>query len=134
MLIVVAVLVVAVIVALIARRRRPDAPARTGYSIPDQLDRSDFDRPDAPWLIAVFSSATCATCAETWDKARHLESDNVAVQEIEVSAHPDLHDRYAIDAVPLVVVVDHAGVRQASFLGPPKTADLWAAVADLRAD
>lgn len=132
LLIVAAVVAIAVVVAVLAQRRRTDPPARTTYSVPDHLDRADFTRPEAPWLVAVFSSATCATCADTWEKARPLESAEVAVQEVEAAAHRDLHERYRIEAVPMVVVVDHTGARKASFLGPPKTADLWAAVADAR--
>ncbi|MDH4169507.1 MAG: hypothetical protein OEW42_07945 [Acidimicrobiia bacterium] len=132
LLIVVLVVIVAAAIAWVAQRRRVEAPTRTGHVVPDHLDRADFTRPDAPWLVAVFSSATCVTCADTWEKARHLESADVAVQEVEVTAAADLHRRYGIDAVPLVVIVDHEGARRASFLGPPKTAELWAALADLR--
>ena len=44
--------------ALVLQRRRPDAPSRgASYEVPPQLDRNDFDRPDAPWLVVVFTSA-----------------------------------------------------------------------------
>lgn len=132
LLIVVGLVAVVAIVAVVVQRRRPRAPLRTGYDVPDHLDRRDFERPDAPWLVAVFSSATCATCAATWEKARHLESADVAVQEIEATDRRDLHERYRIEAVPLIVVVDASGSRQASFLGPPRTDELWASVAELR--
>ena len=133
LLIVVAIVIVVGAVAILAQRRRPEAPVRTGYVVPDHLDRRDFDRPDTPWLVAVFSSTTCVTCADTWEKARHLESDEVVVQEVEATADRELHDRYQIDAVPMIVIVDDAGARRASFLGPARAADLWAAMADLRA-
>lgn len=124
---------VAVVVALVVQRRQPaDAPVRTGYNVPGQLHRPDFTRPDAEWLVAVFSSATCDTCAGVWDKVRVLESDVVAVQELEVSAHRELHDRYRIDGVPTTVMADAAGVVRASFLGPATATDLWAALAELR--
>jgi hypothetical protein len=114
------------------RRRRPDAPVRTGFTVPQQLDRQDFDRPDAPWLVAVFTSATCDSCRSLWDKARHLEAAAVVVQELEVGARKDLHERYGIDAVPTTVVADAEGVVRESFLGPVTATDLWAAVAELR--
>ena len=117
---------------VVQRRQRPDAPVRTGYAVPAQLDRADFARPDAPWLVAVFTSATCHTCAGVWDRARPLESDAVVVQEVEYVAERTLHDRYGIEAVPLAFVVDGAGVVQASFLGPVTATDLWAAVAEAR--
>jgi len=133
-------IVLAVVLALVAlgvawvlqRRQRPAAPARTGYSVPTQVDRADFDHAEVPWLVAVFTSATCDICAGVWDKARPLASDAVAVQELEYVARRDLHDRYRIEAVPSVLVVDAAGVVVKSFLGPVTATDLWAAVAEAR--
>ena len=120
------------VAALMQRRRRPDAPVRTGYAVPQQLDRADFDRSGTPWLVAVFTSATCTSCAGVWDRARHLECAEVAVQEVEVKTRQDLHDRYRIEAVPTTVVADAAGVVRQSWVGPITATDLWAAVAELR--
>jgi hypothetical protein len=133
-LVILPVLLGAVLVALIIQRRTaPDAPTQPRqYAVPSQLDRADFERPDAPWLVAVFSSATCASCAGALDKARPLASSEVVVQDLEVQDHRELHDRYAIEAVPMVVVADDEGVVRASFIGTPTAADLWAALAELR--
>ena len=132
-LIVAAVLVaVAVVVALVIERRRPDPPTQASFDVPSQLDRRDFPRPDAPWLVAVFTSATCDTCAAVAAAAAPLESDAVAVVEAEARERKDLHDRYRIEAVPAVVVADADGVVRASFLGPVTAADLWATVARVR--
>jgi hypothetical protein len=131
--VVVVLVAVAVAVALVVeRRRRRPVPTNVGYHLPDRLDRADFARPEAPWLVAVFTSATCTTCAGVWDKARHLASDQVAVQEVEVTADRGVHARYRITAVPAVVVADAAGAVQARFLGPVTATDLWATVAELR--
>jgi hypothetical protein len=134
-LVAVAVGAVAVAAALVLRRRqRPDAPTQPrAFVAPTQLDRRDFTRPDAPWLVAVFSSATCDTCAAMVAKARVLESAEVAVQEVEVRAEPAVHRRYAIQAVPLLVVADAAGVVRTSFIGPTSATDVWAALAEARA-
>jgi hypothetical protein len=126
------VAIVLAVAALAQRRRTPDAPVRTGYAVPQQLDRQDFARPDAPWLVAVFSSATCDSCAGVWERARHLESSAVAVEEVELVERKALHERYGIEAVPTTLVVDGAGVVQRSFLGPVTATDLWAAVAEAR--
>lgn len=127
------VLVVAGIAAAL-QRRRPDAPTQPrGYAVPAQLDRTDFERSDAPWLVAVFTSATCVACADAWDKARHLDSEAVAVQQVDLGEGRALHRRYGVEAVPMVIVADDAGVVRASFLGPPTASDLWATVAELRA-
>ena len=119
--------------AVIKRRTRVDAPTQpASYAVPAMLDRSDFDRPEAPWLVAVFTSATCDSCKGTAAKAAVLACDDVAVDEVEVLARKDVHDRYGIDAVPTLVVADADGVVRASFVGPPTATDLWAAVAEVR--
>ena len=129
----VAIIAVVAIVAVIARSRRtPDAPTQRAAAIPDQLDRSDFDRPDAPWLVAVFSSATCDVCRSVVDKARVLESRDVAVVDVEYLTARSLHERYAIAVVPTLVVADARGVSRAGFVGPMSATDLWAAVAEAR--
>jgi len=80
----------------------------------------------------VFTSQTCDACGDTWQKAQVLESADVAVQQIEYQRDRRLHDRYAIEAVPLVLVVDDRGVVRNSFVGPVSATHLWAAVADAR--
>lgn len=120
------------VAAYLRSRQQPDAPVRTGYGVPQQLDRVDFLRPDAPWLVAVFTSATCGTCAGVWERAAHLESDAVAVQELEYGRDRVLHDRYEIEAVPTTLIVDADGVVRKHFLGPVNATDLWAAVAEAR--
>jgi hypothetical protein len=126
------VLVAVAVAVLVDRRQRRDAPTQPRFRVPAQLDRADFERPEAPWLVAVFTSATCDSCRGTFDKALVLACDEVAVVEAEVTARPEVHERYGIDAVPTIVVADHAGVVRASFLGPPTATDLWAAVAEAR--
>ena len=123
---------VLLVAGLVQRRRPADAPVRTGYAVPTQVDRADFARPDAPWLVAVFTSSTCTSCSGVWERARHLESDAVAVQELEVVARKDLHDRYGIEAVPAALVIGPDGAVARSFLGPVTATDLWAAVAEAR--
>src|SRR3954453_895969 len=120
------------VAAVLRRRRRPEAPTQGGWTTPTQLDRGDFVRPDAPWLIAVFSSGTCNACAEMVAKARVMEAKDVAVQEVEYSDAIELHRRYRIDAVPLVLLADARGVVRASFIGPVSATDLWAAFAEAR--
>jgi len=132
LLIAAAIVVVAVVVALIVKRRRPDAPTQPAGRVPTQLDRADFERPDAPWLVAVFTSATCATCADVVAKAAVLASDEVAVTDVEWQSQRGVHDRYRIDGVPLLVIADREGVVRGSFAGPVTATDLWAAVAAAR--
>ena len=122
----------AVIVAVVLQRRRPAPPTAKVWNIPAQLDRADFNEPSTPWLVAVFTSSTCTACSDVAMKASALISDVVAVQELEVVADAELHRRYGIDAVPLVLIVDGEGVVVRHFLGPVTATDLWAAMAEAR--
>lgn len=122
----------AVLVAWLVQRRKGEPTRAPTFQVPDAIDRSMFERPDAPWLVVVFTSASCDTCSAVVDKARALQSDAVAVQDVEARADQTLHEQYAIDAVPLVVVADEAGVVRRHFFGPVPASDLWAALAELR--
>lgn len=128
---VVALFVVAVAVAVarwLESRRRPDAPTRGSYPVPGQIDRDDFPRPEAPILVVLFSSAACDGCGPMAAKVAGLESEAVATCEVEYTARGDLHRRYGIEGVPLVVVADAAGVVTAGFVGTVTSAELEAAV------
>lgn len=131
-LVAVALVAVAGGVAFALQRRRPAAPSRDIYPVPRQLDRADFLRADAPWLVALFSSTTCDSCDGLPAKLAVLESADVATCEIEYHAQPDLHRRYEISGIPTTVVADAAGVVRAAFVGAFTATDLWSAVAEAR--
>lgn len=129
LLIAAGVMVLAVVVAAALRRRRAsDPPTQPRFEPPSQIDRADFE--GAGWLVAVFTSDTCSTCADVVRKAEVVRSDDVTVQVASYQARRDLHDRYRIDAVPLVLIAGPDGVVRASFVGPVSAADLWSAIAD----
>jgi protein-disulfide isomerase len=130
-----AVLVVlAVVVAVVVdRRSRRDAPTQGRWTVPAQLDRGDFAAPGSPWLVAVFTSATCRTCAAALAAARTVAGGDVVLDDVEVGDRRDVHDRYGIDAVPTLVVADDEGVVRASFVGPPDAEELQEALDALRA-
>lgn len=132
LIILVLVAAAAATLAFLVQRRRPDAPIRTGWTVPEQLDRRDFAHPDAPWLVAVFTSASCDSCAAVVDVAGPLASDAVAVDVVEVGERREVHDRYAVDAVPMVLLVDALGVVRDHHLGPVSAAHLWGSLAELR--
>lgn len=118
---------VAAVVGLAAfvwqRLQKPAAPTDLGGELPTVLDRDDFTGADVPWLIAVFSSATCMACADVLAHVRSIESSTVAVQDVEVALDPELHRRYRIDSVPATLAVDRDGVVRGSWLGPLAPAD-----------
>ena len=126
------VVVVALLANLWQRKRQVDAPTQGASEVPSQIDRSDFVRPDASWIVLAFTSATCQTCSDIERKVRVLETSSVAIQILEFTAERELHERYKIDAVPTVLMADANGVVQANFLGPVSATDLWAALARVR--
>jgi len=126
------VVVIALLANLWQRKRQVDAPTQGATEVPSQIDRSDFVRPDAPWVVLAFTSATCQTCSDIERKVRVLETNSVAIQILEYTAQRELHERYKIDAVPTVLMADAKGVVQANFLGPVSATDLWAALARAR--
>jgi hypothetical protein len=128
-----ALVIVAVIAALIIQRRKPAAPTQPRtWEVPAQLDRADFAGADLPWLVAVFTSSACESCGRATAKAEVLASPLVAYEEIPYQSRKDLHERYGIEIVPLIVVAGDDGVVRASFIGVPTATDLWAAVAEAR--
>lgn len=121
----VAIVMVGIIVAYVVRRRDTQRMARgDSWSVPAQLERSDFADPQANRLVVVFSSATCGACARTWQRVNELAPPGFALDEVSYQDRRDLHDRYGIDAVPTLVIADAEGVVQASFVGPPSDIEL----------
>lgn len=108
----------AVGVSLALQRRRPEAPSAPSYRAPTQVDRADFVDPDVPMLIAVFTAATCNSCADVWAAVTALRAPGVVTQQLEVQQSADLHKRYKIDGVPTTLVIDDQGVVQHSYFGP----------------
>jgi len=132
-LVAIGVVGVAIVVGLVLRRRqRVDVPTQPAFTAPAQLDRGDFPAARAPWLVAVFSSASCTTCADVVRKAQVLRSRDVDVVDVEYGAAKDLHRKYSIDGVPIVVIADADGVVRKHFIGPVSATDLWAASAEAR--
>ncbi len=130
-LLVLGAVLIAGIVAVVLGRK-PGAPASNTHHVPNLLDRADFLRPDADWLVAVFTSATCNTCEGVWERAELLASDAVAAQRIDYQDDKALHERYRIDGVPTLVIADNDGTVKRAFLGPVTATDLWAAMAEER--
>jgi hypothetical protein len=124
--------VLAGVAFVMERRRRADAPTQGSIAVPAQLDRADFPRPDAPWLVVLFTSAACDSCEGLAEKAAPLESADVAVAEAEYPAAKTLHDRYHVNAAPLTVIADAQGVVRDSFVGAFAATDLWTTLANLR--
>ncbi len=130
--IVAVVLVVAVVLNRVLSKRSVQAPTQADPSIPTQVDRNDFSEPSKEWLVLAFTSSTCNTCADIERKAVVLKSQSVAVEICEYTAHRELHKKYAIDAVPTLLIADGQGIVSKGFLGPASATDIWAALARVR--
>jgi Thioredoxin len=128
----VVLLAVVLVIAARLRRGRPAPPPRDAYPIPRQLDRADFPRPDAPWLVAYFSSTLCDSCRGLGPKVAALESADVSACELDAARQRDLHERYEVSAIPMILVADDEGVVRRAFVGATTATDLWAALAELR--
>ena len=129
-----AVVVLAVVAARLLERRRPSPPTRDAYPVPAQLDRLDFPRPEAPWLLVLFSSGTCDSCAPMATRVAALASESVATVDVEAKADKALHDRYRIEGVPMVVLADADGVVRAGFVGSVDAGELEGALTAARGD
>jgi hypothetical protein len=125
----VALLGVGVVIAIVLERRRSvQAPIRDAHPVPRQLHRADCPRPDSPWLVALFSSSTCDSCGSMRERVRALGASDVAVCDLEFSAERELHERYEISGVPMVLIADAEGVVRESFVGPATAQDLRTAL------
>ena len=90
----------------------------SGWSVPGHIDRNDFEFSDANWLAVIFSSDTCETCKPAVAESMKLSTLGIAVQEIPVETKKHLHQKYDIDAVPMLLLADEFGVVKSSHLGP----------------
>lgn len=132
-LITVTILLLATLIAVVLNRRRPAPPTRDAYLTPRQLDRDDFPWATSPWLVVVFTARTCDSCAGLLANAHSLQFEDVAVYEAEVGERGDLHRRYAIEAVPMLLIADRQGVVQAAYVGLVTAGELSARVSELLA-
>lgn len=87
-------LVVVVAARLIARWQKPPHP-------PIDLDGIG-DRPG----VIVFTSTDCTTCSEAM---RVVDDAGRSVREVTWELEPQLFDRYHVEAVPLIAVLDDMG-------------------------
>ena len=88
------VLVVVAVARLVARWQKPPHP-------PVDLDGIG----ERPGVIA-FTSTDCTTCSEAM---RVVDEAGTSVREITWELEPQLFDRYHVEAVPLIAVLDDMG-------------------------
>tara|TARA_B110000438_G_C15718987_1_gene608891 strand:+ start:115 stop:534 length:420 start_codon:yes stop_codon:yes gene_type:complete len=108
----------AALFSLLLRKTTSRDRIRSGWTVPGHLERSDFAFRNEPWIALVFSSNTCETCKSVIDAAKGLSIKSIPFQEISVEENKELHDRYGIDAVPMLLILDNFGVVRSHYLGP----------------
>ncbi len=108
---------IAGVLSMILSRRRA-APTAGTHHIPAQLDLDDFPGARGNWLLVVFSSAKCKTCAGIIVELEAMSRPGLITCEVEIEREHALHTRYQIDAVPTTVIADPDGRVRKSFLGP----------------
>ncbi len=116
-LIVAVIAAVAGVVAWWLERRRRPSPLATRDLVPGQIERHDFVHPDADWLVLLFSSSSCDSCEEMAAKLALFAGDDVVVTDVAYEADRELHEKYAVGAVPVVGLYDRRGVLKAGFAG-----------------
>ena len=113
-----ALVAVALVVAGVLRRRRPAGPTQAAsFELPVQLDPADVDSPLERTLV-LFSASDCDSCAGVRSLALAATGPDVGFLEVEYRSRPDLHRRYRVEAVPMLLVVDREGVVRQGAIGP----------------
>lgn len=106
-------LAVIVVVRLMAKWQKPPHP-------PIDLDGLG-ERPG----VIVFTSTDCNTCSEAMRVVGPADS---SVREVTWELEPQLFDRYHVEAVPLVAVLDGAGRSVFFGTGVPDSARFRSAI------
>ena len=121
-LVIVAVIVAVTIgVAIASRRVGGDAaPTPSGFTVPGRGARNDFEHPERPWLVAVFTSETCDSCAGVVERAAPLDSPEVAVAAVPVQDQAETHAKYRIDGVPTTIIADAHGTKLFDLFPAPR--------------
>jgi len=83
------------------------------------FESEDFEKPQGKWLLIFFSSDTCNSCNNVRSLINDLTDDSFHIQEIEFPKRKDLHQRYGINSVPIVLIANEEGVVIWSFAGVP---------------
>jgi len=124
LLLVAGAVIMALAVSALTRRTATSGRRARGHDtepehhIPDVVSASDFGIPEGQWMLLVFSSEKCATCAVVVEAVSRIDMPGLAVEVIEIERMPELHAEYRIDAVPTTIVADPTGSVCKSFLGP----------------
>jgi thiol-disulfide isomerase/thioredoxin len=126
-----AALVVASVLGLALRRRAGHFRARTG---PEVLTEVDLGGPLGRRATLVqFSTTFCAPCRPTRQILGQVAGmvDGVTHVEVDAATRLDLVRRLRINSTPTVLVLDQDGAIVKRAAGPPRKADVIAALGSM---
>jgi len=126
--------IIAMAVSAVARKTAGFGQDQRDHHIPGSVAGSDFGLDDDGWMLVVFTSSKCETCATVVEAVSRIDMPNLATAVIEIERMPELHTSYAIDAVPTTIVADPDGVVRKSFLGPVDLPMIELAVSTARSE
>ena len=128
------VLLVCVLIVYSTNRKKVAPTQADEYGYPSMINRKDFEDVNKEIIVISFTSSVCDSCKGVWSKVQVLNSDSVAVQNVEYEneSGKKLHQKYSIDAVPTTIVCNKDGITLKSYIGSVTATDLWAGVASAR--
>lgn len=107
----------------------PRAQYQKYSPVPSKVDISKSDSRTfftSPWALWIFTAQSCMTCPGVVKLARQLESEEVSIHEFPIEEDEDIHRLYAIDSVPLTLIINETGVVERWFFGPLNLAEVKA--------
>jgi hypothetical protein len=119
---------VAAIVAVVVNGRARRPLGVTFGEAPSRVDRADLPHAEVDVLVVLFSSRTCDACGAIAQLLPELDGPGVATAEVSWQERRDLHQRYAIPAVPTTLVVSRDGTVTWSAVGAVDRSELEAAI------
>lgn len=131
----VGVLAVATVLGLVLRNRSGRARA-TRASRPTAADLAPATDFGAAATLVQFSTPTCARCPAARRQLDAVAARHEGVRRIEVdlAERPDLARRFDVMQTPTVLLLDAQRTVRTRFGGPPRAADLAAALDTVLAD
>lgn len=128
-----AVLAVIALALVTGRLLAMRAGLQRGAEKAAHVDTSGLDLSTTGPTIVHFSADWCGPCIAVRRVVEELceQLPEVAHQEIDLDANPDVAQRLSVMSLPTTVVFDAAGLLRYRTMGVPRTADLRAVVEPL---
>ena len=107
---------VSLVAALFRRGNASQVVSVRRNALPTRVPATEVGLDSGPAII-VFTESTCDSCQTAVRLVRGPAGAGMPVADIEYSAEPGLHKKFAIDTVPTTLVVDNEGNVLAGWTG-----------------